>query len=209
MARYAYMLLDEVEKDISRQALALDSIGGFDRIYVDRPPHGLDLREQRTRLLASLQPGDVVYAAAADRFCRQTREFLELNARITAAGAELVLLQDNLDTRSPAGRQSLRLLTAFARLDFIYQSERKREGIAAARQDGRRIGRPPVAIPPDFRTICQQWSGGQINGSTAARLAGLRSTSFYKKASELGFKAPPRPARPAEPSAKGIGAGES
>lgn len=195
MARYAYMLLDAVEKDVSRQALALDGIGGFDRIYVDRPPFGFELREQRTRLLALLQPGDVVYAAAADRFCRQTREFLALQARISEAGAELVLLQENLDTRSPAGRQSLRLLTAFARLDFVYQSARKREGIAAARQDGRRIGRPPVAIPPEFRNICQQWSSGQITGSAAARLAGLRSTSFYKKAAELGFKAPPRTIR--------------
>lgn len=192
MARYAYMLLDEQEKDVSRQAMQLDTIGGFDRIFVDRPPQGLETREQRQRLLAMLQTGDVVFVAAADRLCRQTREFLELQAMIAGIGADLVLLQENLDTRSPAGRQGLRLLTAFARLDFIYQSERKREGIAAARQVGRRIGRPPVAIPPDFREICQQWSAGLLNGNAAARMAGLRSTSFYKKAAELGFKAPQR-----------------
>jgi DNA invertase Pin-like site-specific DNA recombinase len=195
MARYAYMLLDETEKDVSRQAMQLDSIGGFERIYVDRPPLGQEKREQRQRLLAALQAGDVIYVASADRFCRQTREFLEIYAQIAAIGAELVLLQENLDTRSPAGRQSLRLLTAFARLDFFYQSERKREGIAAAREIGRRIGRPPVAIPADFREICQRWSLGQLTGHEAAREAGLRSTSFYKKAAEFGFRAPPRQAR--------------
>jgi len=113
-----------------------------------------------------------------------------------------VLLEENFDTRSLAGRQSLKMLKTFARLDYLFQSERKKQGIEAARGQGRRIGRPPVAIPAQFREICQLWASGQINGREAARRAGLRSTSFYKKAAELGFKAPPRTALPADRKAE-------
>lgn len=195
MARYAYMLLDQTEKDVSRQAMQLDTIGGFDKIFVDRISPRQPEREQRQRLIALLAAGDVVYAAAIDRFCDQSRDFFEVYYEFEQRGAELVLLEENFDTRSQAGRQSLKMLKTFARLDYLFQSERKKQGIEAARGQGRRIGRPPVAIPPHFREICQKWSMGQITGREAARQAGLRSTSFYKKAAELGFKAPPRVAQ--------------
>ena len=192
MARYAYMLLDQTEKDVSRQAMQLDTIGGVDKIFVDRISSRSPNREQRQKMIETLAAGDVVYAAAADRFCDQSRDFFEVFFEFEQKSADLVLLEENFDTRSPAGRQSLKMLKTFARLDYLFQSERKKQGIEAARGQGRRIGRPPVAIPAQFREICQQWSSGQINGKEAARKAGLRSTSFYKKAAELGFKAPPR-----------------
>jgi DNA invertase Pin-like site-specific DNA recombinase len=192
------MMLDPTEKDVSRQALQLDTIGGFDKIYIDRlgrlsvPGPHVEVCEQRQRLIDSLAAGDVVFAAAADRLVRQTREFLDLLSVFEEKGAELVLLEEHFDTRSPAGRQGIKLLRTFAQLDFQYQSTRKKQGIQAARGQGRRIGRPPVPVPRAFRDICQRWSSGQISGREAARLAGLRSTSFYKKAGELGFKSPPR-----------------
>jgi DNA invertase Pin-like site-specific DNA recombinase len=196
MARYGYMLLDQTDPDVSRQALQLDSIGNFDRIFVDRQPPGANqlqpVRDQRERLLRQLQSGDVVFAAAIDRFCDNLRDFLQLYQVIIGCGAELAILQENLDTRSQSGRQTIRMLQAFEQLEFRYQSDRKKAGIRAARQQGRRIGRPPVSIPPGFREICKDWAAGRINGQEAARRSGLRSTSFYKKASELGFKAPPR-----------------
>ena len=137
-----------------------------------------------------LQPGDVVYAAAADRFCDHLRDFLNCQSRIAAAGAEIVLLGENLDSRSQTGRQTIRVLQSFDILGYSWQSARKKAGIQQARQDGRRIGRPPVVIPPGFREICRDWAAGLINGQEAARRSGLRSTSFYKKAAELGFHAP-------------------
>lgn len=192
MARYGYMKLDAEESDVSRQALLLDPMGDFDRIFVEQSSKGSNKREQRKRMLALLQPGDLVYAAAADRFADNSRDFLIAADRIIRIGAELILLQENLDSRSSSGKQALRLLTAFAEIDYKWQSDRKKQGISLARSQGRRIGRPPVSVPPDFRRICEEWSSGRINGQEAAARSGLRSTSFYKKAAELGFKAPKR-----------------
>lgn len=195
MARYGYMRLDQDDRDVSRQAMQLDTIGGFDRVFVDHLQAGSQTspgREQRSRMLGLLQPGDVIYTASIDRFCDNLRDFVQLYQLIAQSGSELVSLEESLDSRSSAGRQALRLLQSFERLEFSYQSGRKKAGIQAARQQGRRIGRPPVSIPPRFREICREWSAGVINGKEAARQSGLRSTSFYKKAGELGFKPPPR-----------------
>ncbi len=192
MARYAYMLLDQIETDVSRQALQLDHIGGFDRIFIDRishqPSHSPATRPQRERMLSILQPGDLVFAGAADRLCDHLRDFLDLWHHMETHSTNLVILEENIDSRSTAGRHSIQVLETFARLEFNYHSQRKKAGIKAARQQGRRIGRPPIAVPADFRSICQAWSEGKMAGKEAAKQSGLGSTSFYKKAAELGFR---------------------
>lgn len=187
MSRYGFMCLDGQETQISRQAMQLDTIGGFDRLYVERHEKA-DRWEQRSRLLAALQPGDVVYVAAADRICDSLKDFLELAEAMDRSGAALVLLEEGLDMRTAAGQKSMRLLASFRRLDFAGQSRRKKIGIARARDEGRRIGRPPVSIPAGFRDLCRRWSLGEISGPEAVRLSGLRQTSFYKKAAELGYR---------------------
>jgi DNA invertase Pin-like site-specific DNA recombinase len=196
MARYGYILLDRQDPDISRQAQQLDSIGDFSRIFIDQAtadaPTAEPARAQRQRLIGLLEKGDVVYCAALDRWCDNLKDFLDQNQAVDRAGADLCILGDPFDSRSQAGRQAVKLLRGFARLEHHFQSSRKKAGIALARQNGRRIGRPLAAIPPGFRKICKEWSEGLINSKEAAQRSGMGSTSFYKKAGELGFQAPGR-----------------
>jgi DNA invertase Pin-like site-specific DNA recombinase len=204
MVRYGYMLLDASDPDVGRQAQQLDSIGGFVKIFIDRPGTGTKnqarppSRQQRSRLLAGLQAGDVIFAASLDRWCDNLRDFRETSQAIEAARCDLCILAEGLDTRNSAGRQILRLLQAFEKLEFRFQSLRKKAGIEAARRKGRRIGRPQVAIPPGFREICREWAAGTINGLEAARRSGLKRTSFYKRAAEMGFTASGRRGMAAE-----------
>lgn len=186
MSRYGFIRLDEQEPEISRQALQLDTIGGFERLFVER--HEKSGRwEQRNRLLSGLVSGDLVFAASADRICDSLRDFLHLVRILQEKEAHLILLEDSLDTRTAAGQKSLKLLDSFLHIDFSSQSRRKKAGIANARKEGRRIGRPPVSIPTGFRDLCREWSQGRISGPEAVQKSGLKQTSFYKKAAELGY----------------------
>ena len=190
MARYGYIMIDRTDSDLGRQAVQLDAIGGFSRIFVDKHDGSGPRWSQREKLFTTLKPGDIVYAAAADRFCANLADFLACFDLIAQKGADLFLLEEQLDSRSNCGQQSIRLLQVFSNLDFFDQSEKKKAGIRQARQAGRRIGRPPVALPPGFRDICRRWEKGEISTAQAMAQSGLKSTSFYKNAAEFGFKAP-------------------
>ena len=186
MSRYGYIRMDSQEPEISRQALQLDTIGGFDRLFVERQGrHGR--WEQRDRLLSAIAAEDLVFTTSADRICDSLKDFMQIATSILEKGAHLILLEEGLDTRSAHGQKSLSLLQSFQRIEFNGQSRRKKAGIAAARQKGRRIGRPPVSIPPGFRDLCRDWADGRISGPEAVKRSGLKQTSFYKKAAELGY----------------------
>lgn len=192
MTRIGYIRLDQGDTDISRQALLLDGIGGFERVHVERDIRDAVRWEKRSRMLDALQPGDIVYTASADRLCTGSRELVSVVQRILDAGADLVLLEESVDTRTPGGRAALRLAGTLARAEMENASRGRSEGIRRARESGRRIGRPPVAVPPNFREICREWSEGRITGRQAAASGGLRPTSFYARAGDLGYHAPPR-----------------
>ena len=86
MSRYGYIRLDEAEVQLSRQALQLDTIGGFDRLFVEHQV-AIDQWEQRDRLLSVLQTGDIIYTTAADRICNSLKDFLEFVQALEKLGA--------------------------------------------------------------------------------------------------------------------------
>ncbi len=193
MARFAYMRIDKNDKDSTRQALLLDDIGGFERIYLDNFLHSAEKNPLNlTRLLNRLEAKDVIFVASADRVCGSASEFVQLVDFIKDRGADFVCLDIAFDTRSSCADQVIR---ALKQLDFIERrnmSQKKKEGIKRARQRGIRVGRPRVSVPPGCRDICEKWSKGEISAKEAMSQSGLKSTSFYKKAGELGFKSPNR-----------------
>ncbi len=199
MARYVYLRLDPGEADLGRQASQIDTMDGYDQMFMDRLRSVDDPPEQRDRLVARLKGGDLVFVAACDRLATSIQEFLDVIARIRNAGADLVLMEESLDTRTAAGRHLLRVVESLARMDRACASARKKASIEAARRRGRRVGRPPVSIPVGFRDLCREWSEGRISGPEAVRRSGLRPTSFYKKARDLGFR-PSRKGRDGTPA---------
>lgn len=197
MARYAYIRLDEDDKDSTRQALLLDDISGFDRIFVDnfhlkeykKNASGQNVSDNKLiRLIENLQPGDTVYAASADRVCDSIREFINLVKDIRDKGADFICLDISFDTRSDSSEVAMRIMEKLDEIERTKDSNKKIKGIEKARNKGRRIGRPPVSIPSGFRDVCKAWESGEITGPEAIERSGLKSTSFYKKAGELGFK---------------------
>ena len=217
MARYGYIRLDAREREVGRQAAQLDTIGGFDRIAVERPARGATGRggagparaggtagkgpagaapaaapTQWERLVAALQADDLVVVASADRVADSARRFLEVVAQVREKGAHLNVLEEGIDTRTTTGRHILRAVESLTRIEREGMSQRKKDGIREARAQGRRIGRPPLPQPVAFRETCRDWSEGRIDFREAAERSGMKTTSFFKNAKELGFLPPPR-----------------
>lgn len=192
MARYGYIRLDNEDKDTTRQADLLDGIGDFDKIFVDRNFAGKtkkdDGEKQLLKVLSILQAGDTLYVASADRIFEKIEDFIKIVNSIKSVEADFCCLDINFDTRSSASSQVLRTIEALNKIEKTYMSRKKKEGIANAKKQGRRVGRPPVSIPPGFRQICAKWAEGEITGVEAIKRSGLKSTSFYTKAKMLGFK---------------------
>ena len=63
--------------------------------------------------------------------------------------------------------------------------KRQAEGIAVAKANNVKFGRPKVKVPDNFVEICNRWNNGEITATDAIILTGLKRTNFYKMVNEL------------------------
>lgn len=101
-------------------------------------------RPQLAKLMAALQPGDIVVVTKLDRLGRSTRELLDLIERISKAGAAFRSIGDPLwDTSSSQGRLLSTLLAAIAEFERDLIRERTGDGRKRAQAAGVKFGRKP------------------------------------------------------------------
>jgi putative DNA-invertase from lambdoid prophage Rac len=80
-----------------------------------------------------------------DRWGRSVTDLLATLQELEQLGVGFVSLTEALDLTTPAGRAMAALLAVFAEFEREILSERVRAGLAHARQNGKRLGRPLTA----------------------------------------------------------------
>ena len=95
----------------------------------------------------------VVYSLS--RLARCTKDAIDLAERLSAAGADLAVIQENVNTRSPMGRFIFTLFSALAQLEREQIAERTSSAMLRHQAKGRRMTRPdrcPYGWRPDPAT---------------------------------------------------------
>ena len=86
---------------------------------------------------------DMVMAWSVDRLGRSLQ--VSFLSELHALKIDLFLRQQGLDTTTPAGKAMFQMLGVFAEFERAMIAERVRAGLARARNEGKRLGRPPIA----------------------------------------------------------------
>jgi putative DNA-invertase from lambdoid prophage Rac len=108
---------------------------------------GASQRQLREKLLeaARRREIDVVLVWRLDRWGRSVTDLLATLQELEHLGVGFVSLNEALDLTTPAGRAMAALLAVFAAFEREILQERVRAGLAHARQNGKRLGRPVTA----------------------------------------------------------------
>jgi putative DNA-invertase from lambdoid prophage Rac len=108
---------------------------------------GASERQLREKLLeaARRREIDVVLVWRLDRWGRSVADLLATLQELEHLAVGFVSLNEALDLTTPAGRAMAALLAVFAAFEREILQERVRAGLAHARQNGRKLGRPITA----------------------------------------------------------------
>src|SRR5450631_679163 len=105
-------------------------------------------RQARDQLMeaARRRDIDIVLVWRLDRWGRSVTDLLATLQELEHLGVGFVSLNEALDLTTPAGRAMAGLLAIFAEFEREILRERTRAGLAQARQNGQRLGRPATAV---------------------------------------------------------------
>ena len=195
MAVYGYIRVSTSDQNTALQFAALEKWEIPKRnLYVDKQS-GKDFnRPAYKKLLRKLKEGDLLYIKSIDRLGRNYEEIQEQWRILTKEKKiDIVVLDMSLlDTRN--GKDLLGTFISdvvLQILSFVAQNERENirirqaEGIAAAKANGVKFGRPELPLPDNFHEVHKAWRDKKLTLKQAAEACGMKESTFFCKVKRI------------------------
>ena len=169
-------------------------------IYIDKKS-GKDFeRVEYLAMKKEIRPGDTLYIHELDRLGRNKQLILDelkyykekrvvvkiLNIPSTLTDYSSLkndeLQRSLMETMNNVIIEVMAIMAEQERINIV---KRTREGIAVARQKGKRLGRPPVTLPDTWDADMQAWREGKVSAVSLYRdKYKISKTVFYKLVKE-------------------------
>ena len=181
MANIKYIRVSTEEQNTARQE---QDLANYDKVYTEKiSGKNLD-RPQLQAMLDYVREGDVVTVESYSRLARDTRDLLNIIAKLDEKKVAFRSQKEQIDTSTPAGRFMLNVFASLAQFEREQILARQAEGIAIAKREGR-MGRPTITVDDNFAEIVKAWKAGGMTAVQAMKKTGMSKATFYRKVKEL------------------------
>ena len=114
------------------------------------------------------------------RLSRSLKDVLTLMEKIDQIGAGFRSLTEVIDTTSPGGRMMMQIVGTFAEFERAMLRERTKNGLDAARKQGRDGGRRPKLKTHQQQEILHLINSGKKTAADAARLFSVHPATISR-----------------------------
>ena len=199
----AYIRVSDKGQNETRQIDMMKKKGIDDRfIFIDKQSGKNFDRKAYNSMLLVLREGDTLYIENIDRLGRNYDGILDEWKSIRNRGVHIVALdnQELFDSRKfenmgEIGKllenQMLNIFAYVAQQERTKMLRRQKEGIAVAKKQGVKFGRPKVIDNKDFKLVAGEWVEGKITAVEAMNRLNCSKTTWYKYVKEAGIKKVP------------------
>ncbi|QWF69665.1 recombinase family protein [Methylomonas paludis] len=155
----------------------------LDRTFTDKASGKDANRPELSNCLNHLREGDVLHVHSIDRLARNLKDLQTLIETLTLKGVTVKFYKEHLTFEaahtSPMQTLMLQMLGAFAEFERTLIKERQREGIEAAKAQGKKLGAPAKLTADQVATIKVRIEQGQ-DKSKVAKDFGISRPTLYK-----------------------------
>lgn len=199
-----YARVSSKEQHLDRQIEALSQYVAVENIIVDKQS-GKDLERPGYHALKGalgLRSGDTLYIKSLDRLSRNKEDiknelqwFKDNNVRLMILDLPTSMVQ------VPEGQEwiieminniLIEVLSSIAEQERVTIRARQKEGIEAAKKNGKQFGRPEVACPTEFPKIYLSWKSGEITAKQAMSSLQMSKSTFYRMVKKHEEKSVPK-----------------
>ena len=177
--KIGYIRVSTAEQNTIRQEILMEELG-VDEIFIDKASGKNMDRPQLKAMMSYVRKGDTVIVESISRFARNTADLLQLVAELNEKQVTFISRKELIDSQTPAGKFMLTIFAAMAELEREYILQRQKEGIEAAKVQGKYKGRKPI-VRNDFDKVCDKWRNGEITAVKAAKMLWMSKSTFYRR----------------------------
>jgi DNA invertase Pin-like site-specific DNA recombinase len=192
---YGYARVSSNEQHLDRQIEVLTKYGVEDRFIITDKISGKDFSRPGYQVLKNqlLRSGDTLVIKELDRLGRNYEQIKNEWNDLRQMGIDIVVLDMPIAStvdKSDLEKQLIvsivfELLAYLAEKERVKIKTRQAEGIATAKKNGVKFGRPKIEAPDGFIEEVLKWKEGKQSATEAMRNLGLKRTTFYKLVKEV------------------------
>jgi DNA invertase Pin-like site-specific DNA recombinase len=154
MSTIAYLRVSTEGPDLNQQRLAILDYAQKHRVTVDefveiqRSSQHATHRAELMRVIEALKPGDRLIVSELSRFGRSLSQILQIVDHLIRKDVRLVAIKEAIRFEGKHNLQTkamIALFGLFAEIERDLIAQRTKEGLAAAKAQGKRLGRPKGA----------------------------------------------------------------
>ena len=159
-----------------QQRAALEAAGCHE-VVTETISSGKKERPGLRRVMDQLEAGDTLVICKLDRWARSLQELLTMSAELEARGVHLQVIDQQIDTSTPAGRLLFQMLGAVAEFERSLAIQRTHDSVAHRRATGGNLGGRPKAYTPQQQALgLKLRADGQSISQIAAQLGLTKGT---------------------------------
>lgn len=189
---YYYARVSSKDQNLDRQISAFMALGATERDIITDKESGKNLERSGYQALknAMLRRGDTLVIKSLDRLSRNKADIKNELQYFKDNGIRLKVI--DLPTTMmnlPEGQEwvfemvnniLIEVLGTIAEQERESIKKRQAEGIEAAKQKGKKLGRPALTFPDNWNEVYSSWKAGEMTAKTAMEMTKTKRTSFYK-----------------------------
>jgi len=179
MTKIGYIRVSTMDQNTYRQEIALSDMN-VTKTFKEKISGKNTERPELKKMLEYVREGDVLYIESISRLARSTKDLLNIVETLNGKKVDLISLKENIDTTTPQGRFILTIFAALSELERESILQRQKEGIDAARKNGKRFGRPKIEKPKNWEAVISDWEKGNIAAVDAMKKLDLNRGTFYR-----------------------------
>lgn len=175
---YGYARVSTADQTLDLQVDALNK-HGVHKVYQEKASGAKDDREELSKVLDRLDAGDTLVVYKLDRLARSTIKLIQVLDDIQKKDANLVSINDSIDTTTAAGKALFGMLAVFAEFERNIIVERTQAGLKAARARGRKGGRP-VSDQKKIEQALKLYDAKELTVKEIEELTGVKRATLYR-----------------------------
>ena len=178
--RVGYCRVSTKQQDLSIQRDKLKGLG-CERIFEEKiSGKSKEGRVELENALNFVRDGDTLIVTRLDRLARSVRDLTNITKRLEEQDVDLIVLEQSIDTTTPAGRLLFHMIGAIAEFERDLILERTNEGRERAIEEGVKFGAKPKLSQDDIDNMIGEANElGAIKKSIWEKY-GISKSTFYR-----------------------------
>ena len=160
---------------------------GCDEI-IEETVTGVSWEKNLHKEIKKMEPGTAIVVVRADRIARNAKMLLSVAEELEERGIDLVVLDLNIDTRTPTGKMVLTIMAAVSQWERDQLKIKQKNGIKSALERGVTFGPEPSYEKEGLEMAMEMYDSGNYTVAHITKVTKVPRATLYRKLKQRDLK---------------------